>query len=350
MRVIMLALAPSLLWLWWFGARGGQREPLALARAFVFGALMILPALAIETWGASFMPKNFMIGCFLIVGPAEETLKFLAAIMALRLHGGETADRITVAAAAALGFAFAENLFFFIKLDPAAIILRILAAVPAHVLISIPWAIALERARKRQPNNGAFVVMALALSSFLHGAYDALMFSIGSSPVVVVILFALLLSVLYSIYRNRLSGVNRSAIALKMHDVCKPLQWKWVGYTFLLGFLVAVLVTLAARFDFPWSAAPYSKETTGAGIIIALFFTGFIAPFCAPHRATMRESSLGLTLLAACVGLLLGKKIPIFFDWTVGLAIIGAIGGWLGEMLKPMETSATPTLPNDTPI
>jgi RsiW-degrading membrane proteinase PrsW (M82 family) len=347
----MLALAPSLLWLWWFCARSRQREPLALARAFVFGALMILPALAIETWGASFMPKNFMIGCFLIVGPAEETLKFLAAISALRLRGGgETADRITVAAAAALGFAFGENLFFFIKLDPATIILRILTAVPAHVLLSIPWAVALERARKQQPNNGAFVVMALALSSFLHGADDALMFSIGTSPLVVVILFALLLSVLYSIYHNRLSGVNRSFIALKMHDVCKPLQWKWVGYTFTMGFLVAVLITLAANFDFPWSAASYSKETTGAGIIIGLFFTGFIAPFCAPHRATMRESSLGLTLLAACVGLLLGKRFPIFLDWTVGLALIGAIGGWLGEMLKPMETSPTPTIRNDTPI
>jgi RsiW-degrading membrane proteinase PrsW (M82 family) len=340
LRIILLALAPSLLWLWWFWVRGGKREPLdPLARAFIFGALAIVPALVMEDWGATFMPKNFMIGCFLVVGPAEETFKLLATLLALRSpHGARTTDRIVVGAAAALGFAFAENLFFFIKLSPAAIALRMLATVPAHVLISVPWAVALSRARKLQPRNGAFVVMTLALSSFLHGAYDALMFSIGSSPLLVLLLFALLLTILWVIYHKRLGEVKGKYLETRLHDLNRPLQWKWVGFIFIIGLVVSVLLTLAAKIDFPWHSPQYSSETMGAGIIIGLFFTGFIAPFCAPHKTvTMRESALGLTLLGGCVGLLLGKQIPMIVDWTVGLALIGALGGWLGEMLKPIE-------------
>lgn len=341
MRLILLALAPSLLWLWWFWARGGQRERVdPLARAFILGAIAIAPALAIERWGASFMPKGFMIGFFLIVGPAEETLKLLATLLALgsSWQPARTTDKIVVAAAAALGFAFAENLFFFATLNPAAIALRMLASVPAHVLMSVPWAVALGRARKLYPSDCALVIMTLALSSFLHGAYDALMFSIGSSPVVVLILFGLLISILWMIYQNRMGEMKGKLITVRLHDMTRPLQWDWVGFIFITGLMVAVVLALCAKIDFPWHSSQYSNETMGAGLIIGMFFTGFIAPFCGPRdMVTMRESALGLALLGAFVALVLGKEIPVFLNWSVGLALIGAVGGWLGEMLKPID-------------
>lgn len=341
MQLILLALAPSLLWLWWFWARGGQREQFdPLARAFIFGAMAILPALAIESWGATFMPKSFMAGCFLIVGPGEETLKLLATLLALSTsqQPARTTDRVVVAAAAALGFAFAENLFFFVTLNPSAIALRILSSVPAHVLVSVPWAVALGRARQLYPSDCALVIISLALSSFLHGAYDALMFSIGSSPVMVLVLFGLLISMLWLIYRNRMGEVNGKLITMRLRDLAQPLQWDWVGFIFISGLMVSVVLALAARIDFPWHSSYFSNETMGAGIVIGLFFTGFVAPFCGPRSmVTMRESALGLALLGAFVGLLLGREIPVFLNWSLGLALIGAIGGWLGEMLKPTD-------------
>src|ERR1700722_19936535 len=115
--------------------------------------------------------------------------------------------------------------------------MRMAAAVPAHGLLSVPWAVALSRARKLQPRNGAFVVMTLALSSFLHGAYDALMFSIGSSPVLVLVLFALLLSILWLIYHKRLGEMKGKHMETRLHDLTRPLQWKWVGFIFIIGIV-----------------------------------------------------------------------------------------------------------------
>lgn len=338
--ILLLALAPSLLWLWWFWARDGQRERWdPLARAFILGALAILPAWPMEAWGAKFMPPSLMIGCFLVVGPTEELLKFLATILALTgsVKPKVTTDRIVVAAAAALGFAFAENILFFVSMNPATIALRMLGTVPSHVLLSMPWAVAVGRTRTFTVGNCAVVVISLILSSFLHGAYDALMFSIGSSPVVVLILFALLIGLLWMMYRKRMGEAHGRKLSVRLHDLAKPLQWDWVGFIFILGLMVSIVLAFAAKIDFPWHSAQFSNETMGAGIIIGLFFTGFLAPFCAPgDKVSMRESALGLALLGAFVGLLVGKEIPVFLNWSLGLALIGAIGGWLGQMLKPV--------------
>jgi RsiW-degrading membrane proteinase PrsW (M82 family) len=344
-HVILLALAPSLLWLWWFWAKGGSRQPLdPLARAFVYGAIASLPAWKLESIGTTFMTQNFMLSDFLVIGPIEEIFKFIATILALRtsIPVKETSDRIVVAAAAALGFAFAENIGFFVSMNPSTIVLRMLATVPAHVLLSVPWAIAVGRTRRFTYSACALIVMCLALSSFLHGAYDALTFSIGSSPILILVLFGLLSSVLWLIYRKRMGEIEGNHIRIRFSDFTKPLQWGWIGFIFLLGLSVSIALALIARIELPWRPMQYSNETLGAGVVIGLFFTGFLAPFCAPKKSiSMRESAIGLSLLGVFVGLLIGKEIPVFLKWSLGLAIIGAIGGWLGEMLRPNNVDAS---------
>lgn len=337
--IILLALAPSLLWLWWFWSTGGKRQPLdALARAFVYGAISVLPALKLEGIGTTFMTHSFMISNFLVIGPTEELFKFLATIIAMQTSTPvkHTSNRIVVAAAAALGFAFAENIGFFIRMDPATIILRTLATVPAHVLLSVPWAVAVGRTRRFTASACAFIVMGLALSSFLHGAYDALTFSLGSSPFLLLILMGLLSLVLFLFYRQYMSETSGHPVHIRFSDYKKPLHWNWVGFIFMLGLVVSLSTSLLALADIPGRQSEFSNYTLGAGIIIGLFFTGFLAPFLAPKAdVSMRESSLGLSLLGVFIGLLLGREIPVFLKWSFGLAVIGALGGWLGEMLRP---------------
>lgn len=337
MQIILLALAPSLLWLWWFWSTGGKRQPLdAMARAFVYGAILVVPAFNIESFGTKFMTHNFMLSNFLVIGPTEEATKLLATLIALQtsIPVKETSNRIVVAAAAALGFAFAENIGFFVRMDPSTIILRTLATVPAHVLLSVPWAIAVGRTRRFTPAACALVVLGLSLSSFLHGAYDALTFSLGTSPFLLLILLASLSAVLLLLYRQYMTEGTPHSFHIHLSDFKKPLQWNWVGFIFMLGLVVSLTLALLALI--PGRHGEYSNYTLGAGIIIGLFFTGFIAPFCAPKaNVSMRESAAGLSLLGVFVGFLLGKDSPVFLKWSLGLAVIGALGGWLGEMLRP---------------
>ncbi|MBI2809287.1 MAG: PrsW family intramembrane metalloprotease [Candidatus Melainabacteria bacterium] len=339
MHIILLALAPSLLWLWWFWSTGGKRQPLdALARAFVYGAIAVVPSLKLESIGTTFMTHNFMLADFLVIGPTEETFKFLATIIALQTSTPvkEISSRIVVAAAAALGFAFAENIGFFIQMDPSTIILRMLATVPAHVLLSVPWAVAVGRTRRFTYTACALMVMGLALSSFLHGAYDALTFSLGSSPFLLLILIGLLSLVLFLFYRQYMSETSGHPVHIRFSDYKKPLQWNWIGFIFMLGLVVSLSIALLAFADLPGRHSQYSNYTLGAGLIIGLFFTGFVAPFLSPKAdVSMRESSIGLSLLGVFLGFLLGKEIPVFLKWSFGLAVIGALGGWLGEMLRP---------------
>ncbi|MBS2000806.1 MAG: PrsW family intramembrane metalloprotease [Cyanobacteria bacterium SZAS LIN-5] len=347
MQLILLALAPSLLWLWWFWSTGGRRQPLdALARAFVYGAIAVIPAFKLEGFGGTYMTHNFMLVNFLVIGPVEELFKFIATLIAVKTSTPvrETSNRIVVAAAAALGFAFAENIGFFVRMDPSTIILRMLATVPAHVLLSVPWAVAFGRTRRFTPGACALIVVGLMLSSFLHGAYDALTYSLGSSPFLLLILLALLSAVLLLLYRQYMTETGAPTFHIHLSDFKKPLQWDWVGFIFMLGLTVSLALALLALVDVPGRHGEYSNYTLGAGIIIGLFFTGFLAPFCAPKaNVSMREAAVGLSLLGVFVGFLLGKESPVFLKWSFGLAVIGALGGWLGEMLRPSSPVDRPT-------
>lgn len=351
MQLIIVALAPSLLWLWWFSLRGGQQvATIVIARAFALGALASIPSCLLENWGTELMPHWSMIGCFVAIGPAEELLKFAACRLALnRARLSSPASGVVYAAAAALGFAFAENIGCFAELDPATIIMRLLTSVPAHVLFSVPWGIALGRARFSGQTKPVTLVMALTLSSFLHGAFDALAFNIGSSPVLLLVLFGLLIQVLWRTYWKVMNDRQHQVVRdIHWSELARPLKWDWVGFTFMLGVVISIGVALLFDLDLPWKKFAHPSEVLGAGLIIGLFFTGLLAPFWAPDdSASMRESAAGLSILGAVAGTFMGKEPTNITNWSFGLALLGALGGWLGEALRapPESDSAAAEMP-----
>jgi len=123
-----LALVPGLLWLAYF-YRLDKYEPepaWLLARTFLLGGLTTIPAFLlektlIELWvdgpvaSLAALPHHTLVWvAFLIIAPVEETLKFLATYTSVSNSPeyDEPMDGVVYAAAAALGFATVENLWY----------------------------------------------------------------------------------------------------------------------------------------------------------------------------------------------------------------------------------------------
>ncbi len=131
---ILFAFVPSFGWLvFWYRKDKSEPEPKRMiAMAFVFGMLAVLPLLAIR-WQLQYSP-NLMasITSFskmlpivaLVVGGIlfavlEESLKHFATLRLgkkLRIEFTQIVDGVVYSISAALGFAFAENLFYFYTL------------------------------------------------------------------------------------------------------------------------------------------------------------------------------------------------------------------------------------------
>src|SRR5689334_22607054 len=186
---VMLAVVFAGLWLWAFYREDRhEHEPLWMgAFALAWGAVAIFPALWIERWllpGGLSGEDSFRAraaGLLLVVGPVEEICKFLG----VRLHiwrqteFDEPMDGIVYAAAAATGFALAENFYFMID-QPSVVLARGPAATMAHILFAGFWGSALGWAKRCSPWRGqALVGMGLLWGSLSHGLFDLISFSAG---------------------------------------------------------------------------------------------------------------------------------------------------------------------------
>jgi hypothetical protein len=117
------------------------------------------------------------LGCFLVIGPAEELCKFLAVRLYVYRHPefDEPLDGIIYAAAAALGFASLENVLYVIdfshggEIQWGMLAARSLMALPGHVIFAATWGYGLGR---RKFNANWPVWATLVAAAALHGAYD----------------------------------------------------------------------------------------------------------------------------------------------------------------------------------
>jgi len=188
---------PGLLWLWFFYTRDRyQPEPKrVVAWTFALGGLSAAPAILGEKLGESVfhlgdammravvfegtVPLGTVAAlCFLIIGPVEELCKFAAvrAFAARHRAFDEPLDGIIYASAAALGFASIENVLYIQGSESAGVgvlllTLRALLAVPGHVFFAVIWGWALGR-RLLPGYRWWYLPGALALSAFVHGAWD----------------------------------------------------------------------------------------------------------------------------------------------------------------------------------
>lgn len=131
---IVFALLPALLWLiLWYKKDKKQPEPKRMvALAFFMGILAVIPFFLLEwqwenspnlqsLWSRFSSQFLYLPGIIMVIFFAflEESLKQFAVLRLgkkLRIHFDQIIDGIVYAVAAGLGFAFAENIFYFFAL------------------------------------------------------------------------------------------------------------------------------------------------------------------------------------------------------------------------------------------
>lgn len=186
---VVSAVIPGVLWLWVFThGRSYRGAPLKiLLITFFLGMLSVIPAGTIEfiVFGDEEDPISefstfwsLAVAMFFVVGPVEETSKFLAVRLGVyrTRHLREPLDGLIYGAAASLGFATAENIGYAITFGPEVMIVRGPVSTLGHVVFGSIWALSLNPGAPagRRKLVG---VSALAAASFLHGLFNVLAFS-----------------------------------------------------------------------------------------------------------------------------------------------------------------------------
>ncbi len=208
----LLSVLPCALWLWYFSSRSLYKRPAwrVLVATFALGALATAPALRLNLLGQSLFIDFFgrtrlshISVLFFVVGPIEELLKFLVVYFYAyrREEFDEPLDGVTFSAAAALGFAAIENVFYLAQIDnKELLLLRGTLSNPGHALFSALWGLSLSRA-KAAPNmlreRLPIVARGLLLASLLHSLFDLLLVA---SAELNIIFFALLIVVMVGLF------------------------------------------------------------------------------------------------------------------------------------------------------
>ena len=375
MGLVALALAPSLLWLWYFWRQDRSTREGAgpMARAFLWGTLSVIPALILELAFGTPGQGASLAECFFVIGPAEELCKFLATLRAIRNEPDfdEPSDGIVAAAAVALGFAFAENLGYFSNATGSLVMIRSLLSVPGHVLFAVFYGAAIGRQRCLAGISHMVMARGLLMASVVHGLFDAILFHATVNPLLFLVLFVVLVWFQWRMYKRLAAacaaeGRELRARATGVEFVDQPIldqaitgqpitgqpsleqpsleqpgvvveapvapgfQWKSafsaVGWALLFFFVTAA----------GWAAVvPASQQNArstqlGVACIVAMILGGLVSAYRSPGR-TVRESAFGL----GAMGLCFGAAEPVAgAAFALVLAFLGAFGGWLGEALQ----------------
>jgi RsiW-degrading membrane proteinase PrsW (M82 family) len=157
----------------WYIYRKDRYEPepkYLVAKIFLLGALSVFPAVLLE------MPFPSGLFTYAVVAPVvEEGLKFCVVFFFVykSVEFDEPMDGIVYAAAAGLGFATVENIFYVIEGGLPVAIVRGFFSVPGHVIFSCIWGFALGIAKFRpEAERGRIIFLGLAGAMILHGLFN----------------------------------------------------------------------------------------------------------------------------------------------------------------------------------
>jgi RsiW-degrading membrane proteinase PrsW (M82 family) len=204
LAALLVPIVPGLLWMWIvYRTDRYEPEPKRLVLGtFVLGVLAIVPAFFVERLvdhfspfldaldrpGAAPDPLVAAAACFLVIGPCEELFKFLAVRLFIYRHSefDEPLDGIVYSAAAALGFASLENVFYVVDFHHLTIAwqlltVRSLLALPGHVIFAATWGYALGR---KKFDAHYHVWPRLGGAALLHGLYDFLLALPSTRPLI----------------------------------------------------------------------------------------------------------------------------------------------------------------------
>jgi RsiW-degrading membrane proteinase PrsW (M82 family) len=170
--LLVLAVAPAVFILWYVYRKDYyEPEPLRLVvQVFLLGGLSVIPAAVIEYPFPSGIITSSVVAPFV-----EEMIKFCVVFFFVyRLpEFDEPVDGMVYAAAAGLGFAAVENVFYVLEGGIAVGVLRAIASVPGHMIFSCIWGYALGIAKFRPASaRGPVIIAGLAGSIVLHGIFN----------------------------------------------------------------------------------------------------------------------------------------------------------------------------------
>ena len=183
----LLAFAPGIFWLWFFIRRGvyrpGPRR--LLVYTFLLGMVATIPAgimnylfLDESVTSDSADLASVAVGMLLVVGPVEETCKFLAVrLLAYRsMYFDEPADGLVYSAAASLGFASLENLLYIAEFGPEVMIVRAPLSTLGHLVFGSLWGYALGRHIQSQGCSKGQIFVGIAAGAVAHGLFNVSVF------------------------------------------------------------------------------------------------------------------------------------------------------------------------------
>lgn len=190
MILLLLAVLPGLLLLYYFHRKDYARpEPWRhIWITLILSALFVLPVAFIEIGlgrltGLSEEGDHWQVLLYsmFVVSLVEESSKLLA----LRVYAyrkdefDEKIDGLVYGAASGAGFAILENIFYVFEHGIAVGIMRAFLSVPLHVFTGVLIGYGLIRLKLE----GTYTRIALlfALSVAVHGAYDHVIFTLGSA-------------------------------------------------------------------------------------------------------------------------------------------------------------------------
>jgi protease PrsW len=183
-----LSFAPGIFWLWFF-VRLNKVRPSPkrwVAITFLLGMVWSIPAGIINTatlpddlLGGTLAMSAFAASMLLIVGPLEETCKFLAVRLGAyrSSYFTEPVDGLVYSTAAALGFASLENLTYVSIFGPEVLLVRGPLTTVAHLVFASLWGYGLGVHQRSDRKRPWFVLGTLGAAALLHAAFNIASFS-----------------------------------------------------------------------------------------------------------------------------------------------------------------------------
>lgn len=186
MNILLVSLAPVVIILIYVYVRDKyEKEPLSLLfKSLVFGALIVIPVVFVESMLKAMMPALSQMGiafydAFVVAAFTEEGFKFLILYLLIRNNRefNERFDGIVYAVFISLGFAAIENVLYVYDGGMGTGMMRAFTAVPAHALfgVSMGYYFALSKFVSGEKSLNMF--KALAVPIVLHGIYDFILLS-----------------------------------------------------------------------------------------------------------------------------------------------------------------------------
>lgn len=189
---VISAIIPGALWLWVFThGRSYRGAPLKILMiTFFLGVLSAIPALIAYYFIDRFVIEvdltelatasigSVAVVMFFVVGPVEETSKFLAVRLGVyrTYHLREPVDGLIYGAAASLGFATIENISYALSFGAEVMIVRGPVSTLGHVVFGSIWAASLN---PQAPVTRRWLVGVAGLTgaALFHGLFNVLVFS-----------------------------------------------------------------------------------------------------------------------------------------------------------------------------